>query len=124
MRRIIPSLALVTLVGVAARPATAQEVGQTVTITGCLAQSDEDGEMEFILENGMLGDRTIAEIDLIPAEGVNVAPHVGHTVSVTGVVVAEPDEMANEEEDEDADDMEEIHVRVDQLGHVSPSCGG
>ncbi|MDX1394998.1 MAG: hypothetical protein R3195_11425 [Gemmatimonadota bacterium] len=124
MRRLIPSLTLALVVVVGARPVVAQEVGEAVTITGCLAQSD-DGEMEFILQNGMIGEETIAEIDLIPAEGVNVAPHVGHTVSVTGVVVAETEDMANEpEDDEENDDMDDLHVRVDELGHVAPSCEG
>ena len=125
MRRLIPPLALALIVVVGARPVVAQEVGEAVTITGCLAQSD-DGEMEFILQNAMIGEETIAEIELVPAEGVNVAPHVGHTVSVTGVVVAEPEDMANEAEDDEGedDDMDDLHVRVDELGHVAPSCEG
>lgn len=126
MRRMIPLLALPFLAALGVSRAAAQEVGQAVSITGCLAQEDEDGETELVLQHGMMGETMVEEVDLIPGEGVNAAPHVGHTVEVTGVVVADPDEADEQEQGEQAEEDDDggFHLRVTALRHVAASCEG
>ena len=126
MRNRIPMLVIMAFAAIGFRPAAAQEIGQTVSITGCLVQEDDDGEVEFLLEGAVLGQNAVAEVELVAGDGVSLAGHVGHTVEVTGVVVADEEEEEDEgeeaeEEDEDDDD-DELHIRVSDLGHVAASC--
>ena len=106
---------------------TGQEVGDAVTFTGCLAQEEDDGVVEYLLQ-GVDPEATEAtEIELIPAEEIDLAPHVGHTVQITGVAVADDDEdgHAEEEHEEEHEDEEhELHIRVTGMEHVSASCEG
>lgn len=120
MRRVVPLLAILVTVAWSARPAMAQEIGDELTATGCLAQ-DDDGEDEFVLRNAEVGETVIAEIDLMPAEGVALAPHVGHTVEITGVVIADDDEDEEAEEEGDEDENE-LDARVTAMSHVAASC--
>lgn len=111
--------------------AAAQEMGATVDMKGCLASESEGGETEYLLENVAGVDAN--EIELTANEGVNLAPHVGHTVEVRGTVASDDDEGA---EDDDAAEMEEeageaegmdedgdLHVTVTKLTHLAASCG-
>jgi len=111
--------------------AAAQEMGATVDLQGCLASESEGGQTEFMLEN--VADTEANEIELTAAEGVNLSPHVGHTVEIQGTVVGDDDEGA---EDDDAAEMEEeageaegmdedgdLHVTVTGLTHLAASCG-
>jgi hypothetical protein len=112
--------------------AAAQEVGQSVTLTGCLAQEDEGGETEFLLENT---DWEADEVELMATEGVNLAPHVGHTVEVGGTIVGDDDEgyedddgeagmqgEADEADDEGMDEDGDLHIGVTKLTHLAASC--
>lgn len=125
------SFLALTHVGVA----TAQETGRTVDLTGCLAQEEEGDETEFLLEN--VADSDAHEIELVAAEGVNMSPHVGHTVKISGTVVADDAEEADEADEADDDEAEteeaaeaegvdedgDLHVTVTKLTHVAASCG-
>lgn len=91
----------------------AQDVGETITVTGCLASQDDDDGTEYVLQN--VQDSSADEIELMADAGVDFGPHVGHTVELTGVVVAD--------EDED-DDENEVQLRVSTMSHVAASCGG
>lgn len=126
MSRLTPLLAIATLALIGFGPAAAQEVGDDVTLTGCLAEENDDGEVEFLLENGMLGETTFEEVDLVAGEGVDLAAHVGHTVEVTGVVIAddEGEDQDAEMEEEDAEGEDELSVQVAELGHIASSCEG
>jgi hypothetical protein len=48
------------------------------TITGCLQTGDNDKEFKFVGQDGSRWD--------LKSDSVTLAPHVGHTVTVTGVV--------------------------------------
>jgi hypothetical protein len=106
-------------------PAAGQEVGQDITLAGCLVQADGEGDgVEFFLENVTGAEVAAEEIELVPGEGINLAAHVGHTVEVSGVVIADDDEVEGEDEVEEEDaDQNELHIRVDRLGHQATSCG-
>lgn len=106
--------------------AAGQDVGDAITLVGCLVHSEDGEEMEFSLEN-VEGDTAGGhEIELTAGEGVNFTPHVGHTVEITGVIMTD-DEDEHEGDDEDEDehedqDEDELHIRVDNLGHKAASC--
>lgn len=111
--------------------ASAQEMGDTVDMKGCLASESEGGEAEYLLEH--VAGTEAEEIELTAAEGVNLAPHVGHTVEVEGTLLGDEEEEA---EDNDGAEMEEgaaetegmdedgdLHVMVTKLTHLAASCG-
>lgn len=119
------ALILLFAMGPGVVAASAQAVGESVTMTGCLAEDDDGGEYEL---RGVSDDVTSAEeIELMAAEGVNLANHVGHTVEAIGTVVADDDEDGDDGADDDdmeemADEDDDLHVRVTTLNHVAASC--
>lgn len=111
--------------------AAAQEMGATVDMKGCLASESEGGETEYLLEH--VAGTEADEIELTAAEGVNLSPHVGHTVEIQATVTGDDEEGA---EDNDGTEMEEgageaegmdedgdLHVMVTKLTHLAASCG-
>ncbi len=104
--------------------AAGQDVGDSITLVGCLVQSEDGEHVEFGLEN-VEGDMVEGqEIELTAGDGVNFAPHVGHTVEITGVVMADDDDEDEEEHEEEGedDDGDELPIRVDNVGHKAASC--
>lgn len=100
------------LVTLFAAPGAAQEAQESQSFTGCLAQVEaDDGQMEFVLQHISGEDVMVDQIELEAAEGVNMSPHVGHTVTVTGTAMHEEGE-------------EEMELHVTNLQHVSASCEG
>lgn len=124
MRPVLPFLGVLALALTGFTPVHAQAVGESLTLTGCLAHDEDDDEREYLLEHAvsaMGAEASAGEIELIPGEGVDMGPHVGHTVEVSGTVVADDDE---DEEEEMEEDENELHLRVTELAHVSASCRG
>jgi hypothetical protein len=116
---------LVGGVTVTAVSAAGQAIGDTVTLVGCLAQSQEGEHMEFTLENVSDAGVEGRPIELLPGETVSLVGHVGHMVEITGIVVSDgdDDEGENEGEDEDEDEDDgELHIRVGSMGHRAASC--
>lgn len=113
---------------------SAQDVGATVSLTGCLAREADGEEVEYLLEDAAGEEVTAAAIELVAGEGVSLEPHVGHTVEATGVVIPDDEgagmeeqgeeEGAEEEAEEEGEDADEILVRVTELGHIAASCDG
>lgn len=126
MRNLLTIVAAFAFTFLAFQPAAAQEAGSEVSLTGCLAQEEEAGEeVEYLLEGVAEEQSDADEIELLPTEGVNMAPHVGHTVEVTGTVVTEDEEEGEHEEakgEMEAEEEKELHVRVSALGHIAASC--
>ena len=121
MRHLTAVLAFLLAAVLGMRPAVAQEIGEVISITGCLSQEEDDGHVEYVLADS---DLEVEEIVLVPGEGIAMGAHVGHTVQVTGVVVADDEEEHEEGEEEGEHDEDELHVRVAELGHVAASCDG
>lgn len=134
MRKLAALLLALAFLGFDAGLAAAQDAEAahpTVTLTGCLAQDDDDGETGFELE-GIASDAIDGdEVELSAGQGVNLAPHVGHTVEVTGMVITA--EMASRmgamnDAPEDHPDVEgegdddENYVYVTSMSHVAASC--
>ncbi|MFW6088219.1 MAG: hypothetical protein ACODAB_00610 [Gemmatimonadota bacterium] len=127
MRKFAALFLALAFLGLDAGLATAQDAEAahpTVTLTGCLDQDDDDGEFELegIESEAIDGD----EVALSVGEGVNLAPHVGHTVEATGMLIEEG--MADDVEDADdgypdVDDADDAgYVYVTNLSHISASC--
>ncbi|HEV2224373.1 MAG TPA: hypothetical protein VGR84_15370 [Candidatus Acidoferrales bacterium] len=91
------------------------------TITGCLSQGDNAKEFTLTGENGSTWE--------IHSSRVALAKHVGHTVTVTGVVAhAMVHNMKEDAKDAAADadikknNTEHGHLTVTRLKMVSESC--
>lgn len=87
-----------------------------VKITGCLRPSDEPTEFQITGTDGKLYGLT--------SKHVNLKEHVGHTVTVTGVIVPEANEHESEQPAEGGKSAEpsDIDVRVSALKMVKTSC--
>jgi len=106
--------------------ATAQDTKETThkktrTLTGCLQKGDD--AKEFNLTTGKGGTWEIK------SDSVDLAPHVGHTVKVTGVVsnatmhgVKEDAKAEAKEHGMDKDSTEHGHLTVTNVKMVSYSC--
>ena len=133
MRKLVALFLALAFLGLDAGLAAAQDAEAahpTVTLTGCLAQADDDGETGYEL-TGIDSDAIDGDaVELSAGQGVNLAPHVGHTVDITGMIITA--EMAsqmgamNAPEDhpdmEDAGDDDESYVYVTSMSHVAASC--
>ena len=106
--------------------ATAQGTKETThkktrTLTGCLQKGDD--AKEFNLTTGKGGTWEIK------SDSVDLAPHVGHTVKVTGVVsnaamhgVKEDAKAEAKEHGIDKNSTEHGHLTVTNVKMVSDSC--
>ncbi len=91
------------------------------TLTGCLQKADDANEYQLTTKAGATWE--------IKSDSVKMSPHVGHTVTVTGVV---PDAMLHglkedtkteaREHGVDKDSTEHGHLTVTGLKMVSHSC--
>jgi len=94
---------------------------KTRALTGCLQKSDEAKEFNLVTGAGATWE--------VKSDAVDLAPHVGHTVTVTGVVsnaaLHGAKEDAKEEAKEhgmDKDSKEHGHMTVTHVKMVSESC--
>jgi len=94
---------------------------KTRTLTGCLAKSDDAKEFNLVTGKGGTWE--------IKSDSVDLAPHVGHTVTVTGVVAnAEMHGMKEDAKEEakehgmDKKAEEHGHLTATALKMVSDSC--
>jgi hypothetical protein len=92
-------------------------------VTGCLKQGDGANEFELLANDGSSWE--------LRSDKVNLAPHVGHTVTITGTrsgVHAEAHELKEKtksemaEHDMKKDASEHGHLKVEHLKMVSASC--
>ena len=92
------------------------------TLTGCLDKSEKDSnEYQLTTKTGGTWE--------IKSDAVKMAPHVGHTVTVTGVVsnatahgLKEDTKAEAREHGIDKDSTEHGHMTVSGLKMVSDSC--
>ena len=119
------SLALLLFAGTAGR-ATAQDTPSTThnktrTLTGCLQKGDDANEYRLTTAKGNTWE--------LKSNGHKLSNHVGHTVTITGVVSNA--EMHGAKEDVkteakahgmDKESTEHGHMKVTNLKMVSDSC--
>lgn len=85
----------------------------SVSVTGCLAQGDQANEYT-------IKDASGKTYGLMSSQ-VNLKPHIGHTVTITGVPV-KPTEGSAKSETKTTQGDEGEHLRVTNLKMVSTSC--
>jgi hypothetical protein len=110
----------------AASLVTAQDTTKTThkktrTVTGCVAKGDDAGEYNLTTAKGGTWE--------IKSETVKLGDHVGHTVTITGVVsnaaihgMKEDAKDEAKEHDMDKNAAEHGHMTVTDLTMVSESC--
>lgn len=110
----------------AARLATAQDTTKTThkktrTLTGCLQKGDDANEYNLTTKKGSTWE--------IKSDSVKLGEHVGHTVTITGVVshhkehaMKEDTKAEMKEHGMDKDAKEHGHLTVTDLSMVSDTC--
>jgi hypothetical protein len=104
------ALAAVALPGVAM--AQAKPDTFTHTMTGCLKKTQDANIFSFTDENGKMWE--------LQSKTVQLAPHVNHTVTITGKLPQKPNPNGNGSSPDAAPDN---RFRVTSLKMVSESCG-
>jgi len=109
-----------------ARLTTAQDATKTThkktrTLTGCLQKAEDAKEYNLTTKAGGTWE--------VKSDSVKLAPHVGHTMTMTGVVsnatlhgVKEDAKSEAKEHGVDKDSTEHGHMTVTHLKMVSDSC--
>src|ERR1700730_7479172 len=105
----------------AAQDTTKTTHKNTRTLRGCLQKGDDDNEDKLTTAKGSTWE--------IKADSLNLGEHVGHTVTVTGVVshakmhgMKEDTKDAAREHGMDKDSTEHGHMTVTNLSMVRESC--
>jgi hypothetical protein len=123
MRKLILILGVLALAALDPASVRAQETGQELTLRGCLVAQTDDAGTKYVLQG--IGDAGIDadHVDLVPAEGVQIGAHAGHTVEVSGTAIAERAESAETQEEGDEEDSDhELALQVTELTHIAASC--
>jgi hypothetical protein len=95
-----------------AQGAYAQEAPKVHSMTGCLKAGPTPGS--YMLTDLAKGPKTVG----IVSSTVNLAPHVGHKVDLTGTAVPEKEAM-----NENKDVPKAPHyLKVTAMKHISSSC--
>jgi hypothetical protein len=105
-----------SLAGNANQDSTTGKSAKVRKITGCLAKGDSENEYQVNAANGATWE--------VKSDAVNFAPHVGHTVTVTGTVNNATAHGAKEKvKDKTMDNPNEHgHLTVTNMKMVSESC--
>jgi hypothetical protein len=108
------------------RLATAQDATKTThkktrTLTGCLQKAEDAKEYNLTTKDGGTWE--------VKSDSVKLAPHVGHTMTITGVVsnatlhgAKEDAKSEAKEHGVDKDSTEHGHMTVTNAKMVSSSC--
>ena len=97
--------------------------GGTHSMTGCLQKGTEGNTYTLTSVEGT-GPKTVELVQM--ASGVNLAPHVGHKVTITGTAVntktAAKAEGTTGKKEEKKEERGEHHMKVDAVKMVSTTC--
>ena len=130
---IVLAAVLASAAAVLAQSAGPQPDGKQVILSGCLG----GGPSKFVLTNvamaapaGNKGEKPsgtpalAASYDLMPRDGLALAPHVGHRVELTGVVTAvpEPGDSAASDKTGRGAKLPAAQFAVSSLKMISPLC--
>ena len=105
-------LALIALGGSSQLRGAEKDKGKTVTITGCVTKGESADEFAITQNGKKYG---------LKSSDVKLAEHLGHKVTVTGVITRGPGE-GEEKEKEEEGGGEYADVRVTSLKMISASC--
>jgi len=117
--------AVAVAVGFSALPWTASAKGQkkaagaSHSMTGCLQKGDEANTFKLTSVEGS-GPKTVEIVGM--ASGVDLAPHVGHKVTITGTKVGAKSAAKAEGTKGTKEERGEHHMRVSAVKMVSTTC--
>jgi hypothetical protein len=119
-------LAAMVAVGLAALPASAAKsekkvkAGGSHSMTGCLEKGDEPNTFKLTSVEGK-GAKTVELVGM--AAGVDLTPHVGHKVTITGSALNAKDAAKAEgNAGLKKEEKGEHHMKVEAVKMVAPSC--
>jgi hypothetical protein len=117
-------LAAAVAVGLASFPATIDARGQkkgggSHSMTGCLQKGDEANTYKLTNVEGT-GPKTVEIVSM--ASGVDLGPHVGHKVTITGTRVGAKAAAKAEGTKEMKKESGEHHMSVTAVKMVSTTC--
>jgi hypothetical protein len=121
------SVAALVACGIAAAPAGAAAKGQKKTrtheMTGCLQKGDEANTFKLTNVEGK-GPKTVEIVET--ASGINLAPHVGHKVAITGTTVGAREAAKAEgtagTKGAKKEERGEYHMKADAVKMISTTC--
>lgn len=108
----ILSLALVACAAWSQSKESQEKKGKTLTITGCLAKGESAEEFAITQGGKKYG---------VKSTKIKLAEHLGHKVTVTGIITRAPGE-GEEGEKEEEGGGEYADVKVTSLKMISTSC--
>ena len=109
-------LALVLYAAPRFAPAQSESAAAPKTLTGCLQTTDEEDEYALMAEDAQ-------EYRLFSTKTAELAPHVGHTVRVTGTPTKPRMEAEEDGEDEHhPQGGERPHFNVSKVEMISANC--
>ena len=118
------ALATVVGLGLAAFPTTVGAKGQKAgggshSMTGCLQKGDDANTFKLTNVEGT-GPKTVEIVAM--ASGVDLAPHVGHKVTITGTAVRAKAAAKAEGTKDVKKEQGEHHMRASAVKMVSTTC--
>ena len=143
MRKLFGLLLGLILISCCAASSLAQDKqdntkSKTKTVTGCISKGDSPGEYKLAAKDGSTWELRSNDTDTMSsnesagktARGVNLAQHVGHTVTAIGVVEHSKMEMQEAGKQEASQGGMKKHehggepreLKVISLKHISDSC--
>lgn len=107
--------------GAQATKGTAQKKagGGSHSMTGCLQKGSEANTYELTNVEGT-GPKTVEIVGM--SKGVDLAPHVGHKVTVTGTAVSAKAGAKKEGTKDMKEEQGEHHMRISAVKMVSATC--
>jgi len=89
------------------------------SMTGCLEKGETANTYKLTNVTGK-GPKTVEIVDV--ASGVDLAPHIGHTVTITGTTVGTKEAAAKEKTTNMKEEKKEHHMKADAVKMVSDTC--
>ncbi len=118
--------ATVIAVAVAAFTAPGAAAGQkkmkgagSHSMTGCL-QKGTEANMYMLTGVEGKGPKTVELVEM--ASGVNLAPHIGHKVTITGTTVNAKTAAKDEGDKKKKEEKGEHHMKVDAVKMLAATC--
>lgn len=118
MTTVVVCAVVVSVIAASTAQAGDKKGSSVVRATGCLQKGSEANS--YVLSNASGG----GTYELLPAAGVNLAPHVGHKIEVTGSTV-KPNKAAKAEGEKGASKKEERgerHLEVRAVKMIAAAC--
>jgi hypothetical protein len=93
--------------------------GGSHSMTGCLQKGDEANTWQLTDVEGS-GPKTVEIVGT--SKGVDLAPHVGHKVTITGTAVSSKSAAKKEGTKDTKEEQGEHHMRISAVKMVSSTC--